>query len=74
MTRFAGVLNQFRNGKKTGETEPTRRKVVRRIKFGIVIVACVVTLQSVLLVLGAWRNDQKIESNMGVAQAEVLSA
>jgi len=74
MTRFASVLNQFRNGNKTDEPEPTRRKVVRRIKFGIVIVACVVTLQSVLLVLGAWRNDQKIEGDMGVAQAEVLSA
>jgi len=33
-----------------------------------------VTLQSVLLVAGAWRNDRQIERNMGVAQAEVLSA
>lgn len=74
MTRFASVLNLFRNGMNNGEPEPTRRKVVRRIKLGIVIAACVVTLQSVLLVLGAWRNDRQIESNMGVAQAEVLSA
>ena len=28
----------------------------------------------VLLVLGAWRNDQQIEHNMGTASAEVLSA
>ena len=38
------------------------------------IVACLVTLQSVLLVLGAWRNDRQIERNMGVAAAEVLDA
>jgi hypothetical protein len=34
----------------------------------------VVTLQSLLLVAGAWRNDRQIERHMGVAQAEVLSA
>lgn len=33
-----------------------------------------ITLQSVLLVAGAWRNDLTIQHNMGVAQAEVLSA
>lgn len=38
------------------------------------IVLGLVTLQSVLLVAGAWRNDRQIERNMGVAQAEVLSA
>ena len=32
------------------------------------------TLQSLLLVLGAWRNDRQIERNMGVAAAEVLDA
>ena len=32
------------------------------------------TLQSVLLVAGAWRNDLAIQRNMGVAPAEVLSA
>ena len=44
------------------------------MRIGIVIVACLVTLQSLLLVLGAWRNDRQIERNMGVAAAEVLSA
>ena len=34
----------------------------------------IVTLQSVLLVAGAWRNDRQIERHMGVAEAEVLSA
>ncbi len=36
--------------------------------------ACLVTLQSVLLVLGAWRNDRQIERHMGVAEASVLDA
>ena len=38
------------------------------------IIIGLVTLQSILLVAGAWRNDRQIERNMGVAQAEVLSA
>ena len=38
------------------------------------VVACLVTLQSVLLVLGAWRNDRQIERHMGVAEASVLDA
>lgn len=55
-----------------GETRSQR--VVRRVRIGVVLMACLVTLQSVLLVLGAWRNDRQIEHNMGVAAAEVLSA
>lgn len=38
------------------------------------IILGLATLQSILLVAGAWRNDRQIERNMGVAQAEVLSA
>ncbi|AKS35946.1 DUF3592 domain-containing protein [Mycolicibacterium goodii] len=58
-----------------GEPGETRRqRIIRRVRIGIVLVACLVTLQSVLLVLGAWRNDRQIERNMGVAAAEVLSA
>ena len=55
-----------------GETRTER--VFRRMRIGVVIAACLVTLQSLLLVLGAWRNDRQIEGNMGVAAAEVLSA
>jgi hypothetical protein len=55
-----------------GETRAGR--TFRRMRIGVVIVACLVTVQSVLLVLGAWRNDRQIENNMGVAAAEVLSA
>lgn len=74
MSRFDGVLNLFRNGRNSDEPEPTRRKIMRRIKFGIVVAACLVSLQSVLLVAGAWRNDRQIERHMGVSQAEVLNA
>src|ERR1041384_7634985 len=42
--------------------------------MGIIITAFLVTLQSVLLVCGAGRNDRQIERHMGVAAAEVLSA
>lgn len=54
--------------------ETTTARVFRRMRIGVVIVALLVTLQSALLVLGAWRNDRQIEANMGVAAAEVLSA
>lgn len=50
------------------------RRILRWIRIGVLIMAALVTLQSVLLVAGAWRNDLSIQRNMGVAQAEVLSA
>jgi hypothetical protein len=54
--------------------ETRRQRILRRVRIGIVAVACLVTLQSVLLVLGAWRNDRQIERHMGVAEASVLDA
>ncbi|MGE2832767.1 DUF3592 domain-containing protein [Mycobacterium sp. SMC-4] len=58
-----------------GEPGETRSgRILRRVRIGIVVAACLVTLQSVLLVLGAWRNDRQIERNMGVAEANVLDA
>lgn len=58
-----------------GEPGETRsQRIIRRVRIGVVIAACLVTLQSALLVMGAWRNDKQIEANMGVAAAEVLSA
>jgi hypothetical protein len=54
--------------------DTTQRKLLRWSKYAVWILAGLVTLQSVLLVAGAWRNDRQIERNMGVAQAEVLSA
>lgn len=55
-----------------GETRSQR--ILRRVRIGVVIAACLVTLQSVLMVVGAWRNDRQIERHMGVAEATVLSA
>lgn len=48
--------------------------MLRWSKCAVWILIGLVTLQSLLLVAGAWRNDRQIERNMGVAQAEVLSA
>ncbi len=47
---------------------------MRWVRIAVLIVTALVTLQSVLLVAGAWRNDLAIRRNMGVAQAEVLDA
>jgi len=41
---------------------------------GVVTVAVGISVLAVLLVLAAWRNDRTIESDMGTATAEVLSA
>ena len=49
-------------------------RVIRWARIVVLILAAVMTMSSVLLVAGAWRNDLAIESNMGVAAAEVLSA
>ena len=58
-----------------GDPSETRsQRILRRVRVGIVVAACLVTLQSVLLVLGAWRNDRQIQRHMGVAEANVLSA
>lgn len=59
----------------TGEPGETRRqRAIRYARVAVVIFAALVTLQSVLLVAGAWRNDRQIERHMGVAEAEVLDA
>jgi hypothetical protein len=69
--RLVRIVNPHLYGE-PGETRTARN--FRRMRIAIVIVACLVTLQSLLLVLGAWRNDRQISGNMGVAEAEVLSA
>lgn len=46
----------------------------RRTLIGVVAVAAGISVLAVLLVLAAWRNDRTIESDMGTATAEVLSA
>jgi hypothetical protein len=49
-------------------------RALRWAKAAVWILMAVVTLGSVLLVAGAWRNDRQIERAMGTAEAEVLSA
>lgn len=49
-------------------------RALRWSRIAVLILVAVVTLQSVLLVAGAWRNDITIERDMGVAEAEVLNA
>lgn len=58
-----------------GEVSNTRRgRVIRWARIVVLVLAAFMTASSVLLVAGAWRNDLAIQSNMGVAAAEVLSA
>jgi hypothetical protein len=60
---------------RSGEFPNTRgHRAIRWARIGVLIVAGLVTLQSLLLVAGAVRNDFAIKHNMGVAEAEVLSA
>jgi hypothetical protein len=47
---------------------------LRWAKTAVWVLIGVVTLQSLLLVAGAWRNDRQIARNLAVAEAEVLSA
>lgn len=47
---------------------------MRMARITVLIIAGLVTLQSVLLVAGAVRDDFAITHNMGVAEAEVLDA
>ncbi|QDQ98992.1 DUF3592 domain-containing protein [Tomitella fengzijianii] len=50
-------------------------KITRRAGRRIVIgVAVVVTVLGIVLLLACWRTDRAIESDMGTASAEVLSA
>ena len=57
-----------------GVPDTRDRKALRWAKSAVWILMGILTLQSVLLIAGAWRNDRQIERHMGVAEAEVLSA
>ena len=74
MNRPTALVRKFFPRLYGDESETRSVRVLRRVRIGIVIAACLVTVQSVLLVLGAWRNDRQIERHMGVAEANVLSA
>ncbi|CAM2837172.1 DUF3592 domain-containing protein [Prescottella defluvii] len=49
-------------------------RIAHRVQVAVVAVATGISVLAVLLVLAAWRNDRTIESDMGTATAEVLSA
>lgn len=51
-----------------------RGRAIRWARIVVLVLAAFMTASSVLLVAGAWRNDLAIQSDMGVAAAEVLSA
>jgi hypothetical protein len=57
-----------------GLPDTAERKALRWSKTAIWVIMGILTLQSILLVAGAWRNDRQIEGHLGVAEAEVLSA
>lgn len=68
------LLHTVIRGGNTTPPATTGQRAVRCARIAVLIVVALVTLQSVLLVAGAWRNDLAIEHDMGVAEAEVLSA
>lgn len=57
-----------------GLPDTRERKTLRWAKTVVWVILAIITLQSILLVAGAWRNDRQIERHLGVAEAEVLSA
>jgi hypothetical protein len=60
---------------RSGEFPNTRgHRAVRLTRIAVLILITLATLQSVLLVAGAVRNDIAIQHDMGVAEAEVLDA
>lgn len=68
------MLRRLIHGTGTVAPDSTAGRVLRWARTGVLIMVVVVTLQSLLLVAGAWRNDIAIEADMGVAEAEVLNA
>jgi len=73
-TKPKSLLRLLIHGRSDEPPKTRARVALRWARIAILIVTALVTLQSVLLVAGAYRNDLAIRRNMGVAQAEVLSA
>lgn len=74
MNRLKTLAHILIHGRIDDAPDTGARRILRWTRVGVLIAAGLVTLASVLLVAGAWRDDLSIERNMGVAQAEVLSA
>jgi len=73
-TSWKPLLHRLVRGEGVAAPGSTIGRLLRWARTGVLIMVAVVTLQSVLLVAGAWRNDIAIERDMGVAEAEVLNA
>lgn len=73
-TSLKSALRRLTHGTGAVAPDSTAGRVLRWARTGVLIMVVVVTLQSLLLVAGAWRNDIAIERDMGVAEAEVLNA
>lgn len=74
MTTLKALLRILIHGRSDEPPQTRTRIALRWARIAVLIVTGLVTLQSVLLVAGAWRDDLAIQHNMAVAQAEVLSA
>ena len=68
------LLHILIHGRSDEPPKTPARIVLRWVRIAVLIATGLITLQSVLLVAGAWRDDLAIQHNMGVAEAEVLSA
>ena len=74
MISSKSLLRLLIHGRSDEPPKTRARSALRWVRIAILIVTALVTLQSVLLVAGTYRDDVAIQHNMGVAQAEVLSA
>lgn len=74
IARIRAWLMAARPHRLPGLPDTVERKTLRWAKTAVWVVMGILTLQSMLLVAGAWRNDRQIERHLGVAEAEVLSA
>jgi hypothetical protein len=68
------LLRILIHGRSDEPPKTPARIVLGWARIAVLIATGLITLQSVLLVAGAWRDDLAIQHNMGVAEAEVLSA
>ena len=73
-SRLPGLLHAALPRRDPDSPDTARRRALRWAETGVWVIFAVATLQSLLLVAGAWRNDRQIERNRGTAEAEVLSA
>jgi hypothetical protein len=72
--RITGLLDTALPRRDPALPDTPARRGLRWAKATVWVLIGIVTLQAVLLVAGAWRNDRQIDRHLGTAEAEVLSA